>query len=120
MTTFVPHQALFQRATWRRTAPRATLDAWTPFCLGSRAEVPIRWLDVDDDLVRRAAAIRARGGIGYADAFTAGAASLLDRPVLTGGPELQVAEELGIRVRWLAKRSGRVVRRGGAMSLRSA
>jgi PIN domain nuclease of toxin-antitoxin system len=66
--------------------------------------VPIRWLEVDDDLVRRAAAIKARGGISYPDAFAAGAASTLGCPVLTGDPEFRVVEELGISVRWLSHR----------------
>ncbi|MDA8285015.1 MAG: hypothetical protein M0Z62_08100 [Actinomycetota bacterium] len=51
--------------------------------------------------MRRAAAIKARGGLGYADAFTASAASVLDCPILTGDLEFRVAEELGMRVRWL-------------------
>ncbi|MFC0082316.1 PIN domain-containing protein [Aciditerrimonas ferrireducens] len=63
----------------------------------------VRWVDLDDTLVRRAASIKARGGLSYADAFAAGAASVLDCPVLTGDPEFQVAEELGVRVRWLGR-----------------
>ena len=53
--------------------------------------------------MRRAAAIKARGGLGYADAFADGAASVLDCPILTGDPEFRVAEELGVRVRWLGR-----------------
>jgi PIN domain nuclease of toxin-antitoxin system len=64
---------------------------------------PVRWIDIDDTLVRRAAAITARGGLSYVDAFAAGAASVLDCPVLTGDPEFRVAEELGVRVRWLGR-----------------
>jgi hypothetical protein len=37
--------------------------------------VPVRWVDIDDALVRRAASIKSRGGLSYADAFAAGAAS---------------------------------------------
>jgi len=66
--------------------------------------VQVRWIDVDDTLVRRAAAIKARGGLCYAGAFAAGAASILDCPVLTGDPELRVADELGVPVRWLGHR----------------
>lgn len=62
---------------------------------------PVRWLDIDEALVRRAAGIKARGGLSYADAFAAGAASVLNCPVLTGDPEFRTAEELGITVRWL-------------------
>jgi PIN domain nuclease of toxin-antitoxin system len=65
--------------------------------------VPVHWVDVDDTLVRRAAAVKARGGLSYADAFAACAASLLDCPVLTGDPEFRVAEELGVSVRWLGR-----------------
>ncbi len=65
--------------------------------------VPVRWLAVDKNLARRAATIKARGGLSYADAFGAGAASMLGCPVLTGDPEFRVAEEAGIRVRWLVR-----------------
>jgi PIN domain nuclease of toxin-antitoxin system len=67
--------------------------------------VPVRWIDIDDTLVRRAAAIKARGGLSYADAFAAGAASVLACPVVTGDPEFRVAEELGVMVRWLGRRA---------------
>jgi len=67
--------------------------------------VPVRWIDIDDTLVRRAAAIKARGGLSYADAFAAGAASVLDCPVVTGDPEFRVAEEFGVMVRWLGRRA---------------
>jgi PIN domain nuclease of toxin-antitoxin system len=66
--------------------------------------VAVHWIDIDDPLVRRAAAIKSRGGLSYADAFAAGAASMLDCPVLTGDPEFRVAEELGVSVRWLGTR----------------
>ncbi|MGH9065622.1 MAG: PIN domain-containing protein [Acidimicrobiales bacterium] len=63
----------------------------------------VRWLDIDGTLVRRAASIKARGGLSYADAFAAGAASVLDCPVLTGDPEFHVAEGAGVTVRWLGR-----------------
>ena len=63
--------------------------------------VPIRWLDVDRNLVRQAASLKALGGISYADCFAAAAASILDCPVLTGDPEYAVAERAGIAVIWL-------------------
>jgi PIN domain nuclease of toxin-antitoxin system len=65
--------------------------------------VPVRWLDVDDSLVRRAASIKALGGLSFADAFAAGAASLLDCPVVTGDPEFRIAEQAGVTVRWLGR-----------------
>ncbi|MGO9961864.1 MAG: PIN domain-containing protein, partial [Acidimicrobiales bacterium] len=65
--------------------------------------VPVRWLEIDDDLVRRAAGIKAQGGMSYADAFAAGAASVLGCPVLTGDQEFRVAEKVGVAVRWLGR-----------------
>ncbi|MHB8218813.1 MAG: PIN domain-containing protein [Acidimicrobiales bacterium] len=35
----------------------------------------------------------------------AGAASVLDCPVLTGDPEFRAAEELGVTVRWLGRQA---------------
>jgi PIN domain nuclease of toxin-antitoxin system len=80
-------------------------EVWANLRAESRpGGVPIRWIDIDDTLVRRAAAIKANGGLSYADAFAAGAASVLDCPVLTGDPEFRVAEEFGVAVRWLGRR----------------
>jgi predicted nucleic acid-binding protein len=62
---------------------------------------PIRWLPVDQSLVRNAASLKARGRLSYADAFAAAAAGLLACPVMTGDPEFAAAETLGIEVRWL-------------------
>jgi hypothetical protein len=39
----------------------------------------------------------------YADAFAAGAASVLGCPVLTGDQEFRVAEKVGVAVRWLGR-----------------
>lgn len=90
-----------------RSAGRSAADeVWANLRAESRpGGVPMRWLEIDDDLVRRAADIKARGGISYADAFAAGAASLLSCPVLTGDPEFRVAEEAGVAVRWLGRRA---------------
>jgi PIN domain nuclease of toxin-antitoxin system len=90
-----------------RTSDAAAADeVWANLRAESRpGGVPIRWIDVDDRLVRRAATIKARGGLSYADAFAAGAASVLDCPVLTGDAEFRVAEELGVTVRWLGRRA---------------
>lgn len=89
-----------------RSAGAAAADeAWANLRAEERAgSVPVQWLDVDDTLVRRAASIKARGGLGYADAFAAAAAAILDCPVLTGDPEFHVAEQAGVTVRWLAPR----------------
>jgi len=90
----------------RASGAAAADEVWASLRAESRPRgAPIRWIDVDDILVRRAAAIKARGGLSYADAFAAGAASVLDCPVLTGDPEFRVAEELGVTVRWLVRRA---------------
>ena len=89
----------------RTSGAGAADEVWANLRAESRPDgVPVRWIDVDDILVRRAAAIKARGGLSYADAVAAGAASILDCPVLTGDPEFRVAEELGVTVRWLGHR----------------
>ncbi|MHB1517427.1 MAG: PIN domain-containing protein [Acidimicrobiales bacterium] len=88
----------------RTSGTGAADEVWANFRAGSRpGGVPVRWIDIDDTLVRRAATIKARGGLSYADAFAAGAASVLDCPVLTGDSEFRVVEGLGVRVRWLGQ-----------------
>jgi uncharacterized protein with PIN domain len=62
---------------------------------------PLRWLPVDETLVRRAASLKVLGGMSYADCFAAAAAAILQCPVLTGDPEFAVAEQAGIAVSWL-------------------
>jgi PIN domain nuclease of toxin-antitoxin system len=90
-----------------RSSGRAAADeVWANLRAESRpGGVPVRWLDVNDDLVRRAAGIKALGGISFADTFAAAAASSLGCPVLTGDPEFCVAEEAGVSVRWLGRRA---------------
>lgn len=61
----------------------------------------IRWVPVDTRLVRRAASLKALGGMSLADCFAAAAAALLNCPVLTGDREFEVAEAAGITVEWL-------------------
>jgi PIN domain nuclease of toxin-antitoxin system len=63
--------------------------------------VAIRWYPVDAGLVRRAASLKAAGGLSYADCFAAAAAGVLGCPVLTGDPEFAAAEKTGIQVEWL-------------------
>lgn len=89
----------------RRRGQDESAALWAHLRAGERpGGVAIRWLDIDDVLVRRAASIKAAGGLSYADAFAAAAADLLDCPVLTGDPEFAVAQAAGIRVRWLPSR----------------
>jgi predicted nucleic acid-binding protein len=86
----------------RLHGPAAADEVWANLRAEERpGGVALHWMPIDDDLVRRAAAVKARGGLSYADAFAAAAASLLECPVLTGDPEFHVAEEAGITVRWL-------------------
>jgi PIN domain nuclease of toxin-antitoxin system len=63
--------------------------------------VSMTWMPVDPALVRRAASLKAGGGLSYADCFAAAAAALLQCPVLTGDPEFRKVEEAGIEVLWL-------------------
>jgi PIN domain nuclease of toxin-antitoxin system len=63
--------------------------------------VPIQLLPVDQTLVRRAASLKAAGGLSYADCFAGAAASILECPVLTGDPEFVAAERAGVMVTWL-------------------
>ena len=56
-------------------------------------------LDPDWNLVRVAAAVKAKGGLSYADAFCVATARRLDSPLLTGDPEIaERADELGCAV----------------------
>jgi PIN domain nuclease of toxin-antitoxin system len=63
--------------------------------------VPIQLLPVDQTLVRRAASLKAAGGLSYGDCFAGAAASILECPVLTGDPEFVAAERAGVMVTWL-------------------
>jgi predicted nucleic acid-binding protein len=48
----------------------------------------VRRIEPDWPLVRRAAAIKARGRVSYADAFCVATAQRLDAPLWTGDPEI--------------------------------
>lgn len=63
--------------------------------------VAVRWIPVDDVLVRAAADIKAHGGLSFPDAFAAASARQLGCPVLTGDHEFERAEGVGVEVRWL-------------------
>lgn len=87
-----------------RSRGKAAADDVYAFLLAAERPgggVPIRWLPVDSALVRRAASLKAAGGLSYADCFAAAAAAILGCPVLTGDPEFRAAERAGIRVAWL-------------------
>ncbi len=57
-------------------------------------------VDVDWDLTRKAAILKARGGISYADCFAAGLAQALNAVVVTGDPEFRCVEDV-VKVLWL-------------------
>ena len=52
----------------------------------ARAKLTV--VDPDWDLVSAAAAVKARGGLSYADAFCVATAQRLDLPLWTGDPEI--------------------------------
>ena len=62
--------------------------------------LPIALVDVDLDLAREAARLKAEGGLSYADCFAAALASLLDTALLTGDREFQAVEDQ-IAIQWL-------------------
>jgi predicted nucleic acid-binding protein len=64
--------------------------------------LPIRILEVTNDMVLEAAHIKARYPISYADAFTVAAAINQKAIVLTGDPEFESVEGL-VTVEWLYK-----------------
>jgi PIN domain nuclease of toxin-antitoxin system len=87
-----------------RSRGKAAADDVYAFLLASERPgggAPIRWLPVDSALVRRAASLKAAGGLSYADCFAAVAAAIVGCPVLTGDPEFRAAERAGIKVAWL-------------------
>lgn len=87
-----------------RNRGKAAADDLYAFLLAGKLPgggVPIRWLPVDSALVRRAASLKAAGGLSYADCFAAASAAILGCPILTGDPEFRAAERAGIAVVWL-------------------
>lgn len=78
----------------RTSGTGAADELWASLRAESRpGGVPVRWIDVDDTLVSRAASIEARGGLSYADAFAAGAS----RRWLAVEPKLGVTAALSGR-----------------------
>lgn len=60
----------------------------------------IEIVDVDWALARQAAAFKARGGVAYADCFTAALARLRKGKVVTGGLEFKRLED-EVKVAWV-------------------
>lgn len=68
-----------------------------------RGAVPVRLVGATHGRVWRAARLKARHPVAYADAFAAALAKELDLPVLTGDPDFAILERSGeCRVEWLA------------------
>jgi len=65
---------------------------------------PIRYIDIiDDDLLRKAAGLKATYPISYADAFAAALAIISNSDLLTGDPEFQKLEKKeALSIDWLA------------------
>jgi len=65
---------------------------------------PIRYIDIiDDELLRKAAWLKANYPISYADAFAASLATILNSSLLTGDPEFKKLEKKeSISIEWLA------------------
>lgn len=68
----------------------------------SSGRLPLRLHGATDARVRRAAALKARFLVSYADAFAMGLAIELGQPLVTGDPEIRAAaEDAGVRLEWL-------------------
>lgn len=65
---------------------------------------PVRYIDnIDDELLRKAAMLKANYPISYADAFAAAMANIHNSSLLTGDPEFKKLEEdEAISIEWLA------------------
>ena len=65
---------------------------------------PLRYIDIiDDELLRKAAWLKANYPISYADAFAAALAIISSSDLLTGDPEFQKLEKKeAISIDWLA------------------
>jgi predicted nucleic acid-binding protein len=68
-------------------------------------DLPIRLVNVDLELAARAAYLKMRGGISFADCFAAALAHRDGIPVLTGDREFERVADL-VHVRWLLGRPG--------------
>ena len=74
--------------------------------LGILEATALEITNVDRDLAVRAAAIKAKNPVAYADAFAAALAISQDATLMTGDPEFQSLENL-IQIHWLpAKAAG--------------
>lgn len=62
-------------------------------------------VSADDELVMRAATLKAAHAISYADAFAAATAMILELPLATGEPELRTMakKEKKLKLEWLAE-----------------
>ena len=70
-----------------------------------RATLPVSVKDATRRRVRRAAELKSKHAIAYADAFAVATAVEFDAILLTGGPEIEPLEgKHNLRVQWLARK----------------
>jgi predicted nucleic acid-binding protein len=70
-----------------------------------RGTLPVSVKDATRGRVRRAAELKSKHAIAYADAFAVGTAVEFDAVLLTGDPEIRPLEgEQNLKVEWLLKR----------------
>jgi ribonuclease VapC len=76
---------------------------------GKRVLDNLRWrvktISVSDELVMRAATLKAKHAISYADAFAAATAIAESLPLVTGDPELRLVaeQEKQLKLHWIAE-----------------
>jgi predicted nucleic acid-binding protein len=71
-----------------------------------RGTLPVSVKDATRSRVRRAAELKSRHAIAYADAFAVTTAVEFDAVLLTGDPEIEPLERKeNLKVQWLARRS---------------
>jgi uncharacterized protein len=80
-------------------------EAETLWRMSLRGTLPVGVKDATRRRVRRAAELKSRHAIAYADAFAVAAAVEFNAILLTGDPEIEAVEgEQDLRVEWLPKR----------------
>jgi predicted nucleic acid-binding protein len=83
----------------RAVGPSSADDVWDDL---TRGTMPLRLAAATTPRVKRAAAIKARYPLAYADAFAVGLAAELGWPLATGDPEIRRPAADGVvRLEWL-------------------
>jgi predicted nucleic acid-binding protein len=77
-------------------------DAADEFAHEAFADEALTVVDLTWERVRKAAEIKSKGGLSYADSFVLALAAEVQGSVVTGDPEIKTAaERLGISVTWI-------------------